>query len=236
MQQLLLDVAPIAGPSLETFLGAGHAQVVHHLRTLQSSGVVYVWGAQGTGKSHLLRGALQAFQEQHPRAVTAFVSPATPATELNHYAQLPQLSWIGCDDVNRYHPRQLQSLFHLLRRVREQPGICVVASGPCPPGQLLLRADVRTRLASELVFGLEPLNDEETLIMLSNTALRRGYRLAPEVARYMITHLERDPRSLLGWIDALDTYGLERQRAITLPLLRELMQSRAAPMTSRGAS
>jgi DnaA family protein len=45
------------------------------------------------------------------------------------------------------------------------------------------------------------------------------------VLPYLLTHFRRDMPSLSAMLDALDRYSLETQRPITLPLLRELLQS-----------
>jgi DnaA family protein len=40
----------------------------------------------------------------------------------------------------------------------------------------------------------------------------------------MMTRLPRDMRTLVSVLDALDSYALARQRALTIPLLREFLQ------------
>jgi DnaA family protein len=41
----------------------------------------------------------------------------------------------------------------------------------------------------------------------------------------MLTHLARDMSVLAAAIDDLDTYALQRQRALTVPLLREWLDA-----------
>ena len=53
----------------------------------------------------------------------------------------------------------------------------------------------------------------------------RGFRLSQEVADYLLRHAERDMPSLLALLDALDRYSLASRRAITVPLLRELLNA-----------
>ena len=88
---------------------------------------------------------------------------------------------------------------------------------------LPLRADLATRLAAGLVYQLHGLDDEEKSAALHRHAAARGLRLAPEVTAYLLRHARRDMPSLLALLDALDRYSLETQRAITVPLLRELL-------------
>jgi DnaA family protein len=48
--------------------------------------------------------------------------------------------------------------------------------------------------------------------------------LSNEVLPWLIHHFYRDMPSLMALLDALDAYSLETKRAITLPLVRELLQ------------
>ena len=66
--------------------------------------------------------------------------------------------------------------------------------------------------------------EEERNAILNAQAATRGLRLEPEIVQYLLRHGRRDLTSLLRTLDALDAASLERKRAITLPLLREVLQ------------
>jgi DnaA family protein len=121
------------------------------------------------------------------------------------------------------------ALFNLHNRIRGGSG-ALVASGSAAPAQLALRADLVTRLASGLVYRVHGLNDEEKSAALRRHAEARGFTLADDVAAYVLRHASRDMSSLLALLDALDRYSLETRRAITVPLLRDLL--RAAPQAA----
>jgi chromosomal replication initiation ATPase DnaA len=57
--------------------------------------------------------------------------------------------------------------------------------------------------------------------------------LSPGVIPYLLSHFQRDMRSLSTMLDSLDQYSLETQRPITLPLLREWLQAEAKNDESR---
>jgi DnaA family protein len=50
--------------------------------------------------------------------------------------------------------------------------------------------------------------------------------LSQEVVAYLLRHVQRDLPSLLALLDALDRYSIASRRAITLPLLRELLNAK----------
>ena len=58
MKQLLLDIQPAAPPTLDNFVTGGNAEALHSLKLAASGNTdarfIYLWGASGSGKSHLL--------------------------------------------------------------------------------------------------------------------------------------------------------------------------------------
>src|SRR5207249_9992196 len=101
----------------------------------------------------------------------------------------------------------------------------VVARGTAEPARLVLRDDLRSRLAWGLVCQLEPLPDAEEALYLRAEAARRGLRLSDEVVWYLLNHLPRDLGSLHRVLEVLDRYSLANQRAVTLPLVREALSA-----------
>jgi DnaA-homolog protein len=51
----------------------------------------------------------------------------------------------------------------------------------------------------------------------------RGLNLSTEVPQWLLRHFHRDMPSLMSLLEALDTYSLETKRAITLPLVKEML-------------
>ena len=113
-------------------------------------------------------------------------------------------------------------MFNLFNRLRAVGGRLLTAADG-PPRQLRLREDLRTRLGSGLIYRLHPLSDSEKAAALATQARERALKLTPEAIDYLMRHAPRNMRSLSALIVALDRYTLEHKRAVTLPLLRELL-------------
>jgi len=62
-------------------------------------------------------------------------------------------------------------------------------------------------------------------LLLAACAGPAPLKLAPEIIDYLMRHAPRDMRTLSSFVDALDRYTLEHKRAVTLPLLRELLHA-----------
>lgn len=210
MRQLILDIRPDSPADFDHFLPGPNTEVLavlrEHAAGLVAEPVIHVWGEAGTGKSHLLAAW----------AALTHASSSRPLPE-------PPVRWLAVDDVEHLGAEDQVRLFNLINAAREGGGR-VLTSGPLPPGQLGLRADLATRLAQGLVFRLSPLSEADRIAALTIRAEARGMRLPEEVLRYLLSHCRRDLPSLLAVVDALDAHSLSRKRPASLPLLKEVLQ------------
>jgi DnaA family protein len=201
MRQLSLAISPPPQPTLENFVPGANAELLARLREFQAGKfpdiVLYLWGEPGSGKTHLLRacGVLRAC--------------AGP---------------VVADDVETLDEASQIALFNAINEARQSGGR-VLAAGNAPPAQLPLREDLKSRLAWGLVYQVKSLSDAERADIVRAEAGRRGMRVADEVIGYLLTRARRDLPSLISILDQLDRASLERQRPITLPLVREILKN-----------
>ena len=219
-RQIPLDLFEPPAPTLENFVPGANVEVVAALRdVLAARGpqFVHIWGAMGSGRSHLLtavaRACRQSAQGDAVQGVPSF------ATECRLYV---------VDDVHRLDETGQAALFALQNEIRQHAATNLVTSANLPPAQLRLRDDVRTRLAWGLVFALRPIAQSDQATALLAYARARGARVDEDLVAYMLTRLPRDMRTLVSVLDALDSYALARRRALTVPLLREWLQQVSA--------
>ena len=221
MKQLLLDWGTPRPQTFDTFVVGKNAELLALLTGISQQKnstlghqMITVWGPSGSGKSHLCHALLT---QAHARLLT-------PSHAVSEFIPTADHTTYLLDDCDQLSEEQQKEAFALFNHVRESGG-CWVACTNQPPAQLTLREDLRTRLGWGLIYELHGLSDEEKLDALSKSAQSRGLSLSPGVLPYLLTHFRRDMPSLTAMLDALDRYSLETQRPITLPLLRELLQS-----------
>ena len=197
MRQLPLPLSAAAQPSLDNYVAGANAEALERVRSLAQGrlreAIVYLWGAPGSGRSHLLTAAANA----NPALVIA-------------------------DDVDALSEPAQQALFIAINSARDG-GPAVLAAGSAPPANLGLREDLRTRLGWGLVYQLKPLTDADKALHLRCEAQRRGLAVSEDVVRYLLNHLPRDLASLHAVLDRLDRHSLARQRAVTLALVRDAL-------------
>jgi DnaA family protein len=220
MKQLALDIAQPPAPTLDNFVPGRNAELLAALHASANGAggeqFIYLWGAPGSGRSHLLCAvAAAAVAQRRPSKVFDSGERAFEA---------PDDALCVADDVHALDPPAQIALFNLHNRIKAGQGT-LIASGNAAPAQLGLRADLMTRLAAGLVYQVHRLNEEEKVAALKRHAQARGFDLSSDVISYLLRHVQRDLASLLGLLDALDRYSLANRRAITLPLLRELLNA-----------
>jgi DnaA family protein len=227
MRQLLLDIRPIAAPSLNNFIAGANRELLAHLRGMAAGMAgpsVYLWGESGSGRTHLLR-ALAAESTERGLYLDAEQVNNTPADTLITALQATHARLWLLDDIRLLDPLAQGALFRVINLAAAR-GITVVAAADSAPRDLSLREDLRTRIGQMLAFRIQPLQDEERMELLHAHAAARGMKIDVDVFEYLMRHGRRDIRSLLGILDLLDEHSLTRQRPVTLPLLRGILQTR----------
>ena len=223
MKQIPLAIGPEAARTFENFLPGPNAAALAHLQMLAAGAPpVYLWGPPGSGKSHLLHAVVERAQQQGE--LTAWFEAAVPAPW-----QAPEhCGWIVLDDCQALDEAQQQAAFALFVDAGAQ-GAVVLAAGSVPPVDLDVREDLRTRLGWGHVFALQPLAEPEVRSALRREADRRGTFLTDEVMDYLLTRFARDLKHLMAQLDRLDEFSLSTKRAITVPLLKQMLAEEGAP-------
>ena len=216
MRQLILDLLPESPPSLDNFVAGGNGETLtlftEWLAGTRRDTSFCLWGEAGSGRSHLLQASGFAY-------VDAAADPGL------HSA--PTAEQLAVDHVEMLDETGQIALFNHFNRLKMASGMLLTAANQ-PPAHLALREDLRTRLGSGLICRLQPLSDAEKAAALAAQARERALKLTPDSIDYLMRHAPRDMRTLSSLVIALDRYTLEHKRAVTLPLLRELLHMEAA--------
>jgi DnaA family protein len=221
MRQLALGLAPPPALAFDNFFPGPNVEAMSALHSLAlgQSGehFVYLWGERGCGRSHLLQAAVAAASSRGIIARYIAAGEALPAEDSG-------VRMLAVDDVEKFDAQDQLEFFRLYNALRERQG-AVLAAGNVAPARLQLRPDLLTRLGWGLVFQVYVLSDDDKRAALKRHAAARAFDLRDEIVEYLLRHLKRDLPSLMAVLDALDRYSLETKRPITLPLLRQLLQS-----------
>ena len=227
MKQIALDIGLASSPSFSNFFGGPNEAVLKHLQlwvgnSLRSPVPTYLWGEAACGKTHLLRAVREALREQGAASGWIDASVLEPPVFNESWAA------VILDDCHLYTAVQQQAAFNwfvnALNAADGHPR-WVLAAGNVPPADLALREDLRTRLGWGHVFALHALTETERRAVLRREGDARGVFLSDEVMDFMLTRFSRDLGNLMQLLDQLDGYALQAQRAITIPLIKSMLES-----------
>jgi DnaA-homolog protein len=233
--QLPLGVQLRDNASFASFFPGPNAELLRQLEQIvaqagsgQGLRVLFLWGMQGSGRTHLLQAASRAAGERGRAAAylpLAELGGSEPARLLEGVAEL---SFVCLDDVQAVAGRRdwEQALMALCDGLRATGG-SLLAAGSQPPMELgLALKDLATRLAWGPVYALKPLDDTDKIRLLQQRARGRGLELPEEVGRFLLSRSARDIPSLLAVLERLDRASLAAQRGLTVPFVREVLADR----------
>ncbi len=231
LPQLPLGLVFVELYSFEQYYSGANLEVVTALkRCAQGEGetFIYLWGEEGTGKSHLLQACSREAHVHGQRALYL------PLEELKSYLPallegLEQLDLLCVDDISAIAASSDLELgfLHCFNRLREARVRLIVADRSPPLSLPISLADLRTRLAWGLALRLKPLSDEEKLEAIRLRARHLGLELSPQVGRFLLARYPRDLPSLWRLLEQLDRATLAAKRRLTIPFLKQYLKELA---------
>lgn len=226
--QYTLAVTLPEDETLDSFYAGAQSAAVaylkHYLNQSTAQNPLYLFGASGSGKSHLLYAACVQAQEQ------GLTSQLVALDECRQFSprlldNLEHLDLVCLDNIQAIAGELSwqTAVFDLYNRMLEQ-GKALIIVGNQAPAQLGLQlADLVSRLQACTSFQLRLLTDDDKQKLLQQKARLRGMELPDEVARYLLNHQDRDIRALVAMLDKLDKATLVHQRKLTIPFVKEIL-------------
>ena len=224
--QLPLALRWPADQRFEGFVGSPEAlAAVTALASGEASAPLYLLGAPGSGKTHLLIATCAAAEAS---GLTARYLPlAALAGRLAAASDGLAADVVCIDGVDAVAGRREDevALFHLHNRISDAGARLLYAARAAPADLGLGLPDLQSRLGQARRLLLEPLDDAGRREALVQRAARRGLELDDAVLDYVFRRVGRDLGSLGALLDKLDRASLAAQRRITVPFLRSLLDA-----------
>lgn len=215
--QFAFDFDEPAYPRFDKLLGTANAELIYILQQ-EHDQFLYIWGEQGSGKSHILQAWVgQAIQAGH-RALYVDVGNTILTDAVVDY------DYVAIDQVEKLNAHEQDALFYVFNRFRNSKKGHLLFSADVSPNKLHLREDLRTRMSYCLAYEVKSLSREEKIAAMENMAKTRQLNIDPNIYHYLLEHWRQDLHSLLNMFNDLANYSITQGKPITLPLLRKLLK------------
>lgn len=232
VSQLALAVQLPDDETLDSFCGEEHTLLLNQLREFiegsstveANSNSLYLFGLNGSGKSHLLHASCSFAEQQGFSALCLSLSELSQLS-VSVLDGLEYSDLVCLDDIH-YIADNLewqQAVFDLFNRMMEQNKKLII-TGHCEvKGLGISLPDLVSRLSWGFTEQIKMLTDDGKLSALQYRAQQRGIYLSEDVAKYLLNHFSRDMGSLVSSLDKLDKASIRAQRKITIPFIKEIL-------------
>ena len=214
-RQLHLDIKLRDDATFANYLG-------HAGEKLQSaSGIVYLRGEEGSGRSHLLQAACHAANSGGRTSIYLVATEHDSAV----LTALEAIDVVCIDDVDSVAGNRdwETGLFHLVNGVRDNNRTLVLSARASAHKLPVLLPDLRTRMLAAAQIETDELDDDAKISLLKQKAARKGFLLPDEVGRFIMSRTSRDMPSLISLLARLEVETLRQQKRVTIPLVKQML-------------
>ena len=221
MNQLGLPISLDTSMLLESFVANQELlRSINQLFLDEKSSEVFIYGASGQGKTHILQGAVLKALEMDKNAVYIDCSESFPEHILD---LVDQIDFISFDNVHLISSENQEVFFDLYNRAR-QTQIFILVSGDSLPSDLEVMKDIKTRLSLAAVYKLEELNDELIMSVIDSQMSQRNLSVNSNVYEYLFKNYSRDLKVLLSTLNDLDKASLQAKKPISIPFVKKFLE------------
>jgi len=247
-KQLTLPVQLRQDASFENFYGEANLKSVFLLKQTLSARdetLIYLAGAAGVGKTHLLCAAISFFEqecqhsslaEEEGPAVCYFAMDelCEPFVSNDGLAELflsfEAFSILALDNIDAWLDSNLEQraekerlLFNLFNHFKINGQQLLLSAKSVPSNLSVILPDLASRLKSGLLVSLVALSDVQKEVLLQFIAQQKGLILDDGLSAFIIKRSGRDIHALLMVLDQLDQASLTEQRRLTVPFAKKIL-------------
>ncbi len=206
---------------------------------------LFVYGASGLGKTHLLYAIAHAIHQDHPEWRILYVKSETFVNELietlrsqEKYMDVfrkkyREVDVFLMDDVQFIAGKNAseEELFHTFNALHEQKKQIVFTSDRPPQEMLRLEERLKTRFEWGLAADIQPPDYETRVAIVKNKAVARGVQLPDSVLQYVAENITANVRQIEGTVSKLvamhELEGAQINVDNVIRALRDMLSSKS---------
>lgn len=221
--QLALPFAATRQPTFFNFSGRENEELIAHLSAQpQGFSVMWIHGASGVGKTHLLQAAVHAQQGFGFRCVLVDARQTSIAKD---HKRLLANEFVAVDNVAAWFGERAgeEALFSLYQNLAQRGGRLLLSDEFTPLQRTFLLPDLASRMRAAQVFEVRALDEIGIRHLLQRRARDRGLKLNRQVLDYWLTRRNRSLAALLDDLELLDAAAWQAQHRLTVPFLKSVL-------------
>lgn len=196
---------------------------------------VFIYGATGTGKTHLLEAIYSQVRVEHPKlrtmyltseAFTNYFTAALTARTVPSFRQkFRSVDVLIVDNIEFLDNKRAtqEEFLHTIVQVVEHGGQVVISSDRHPKMLTKHREELTTRFLSGLVCRMEDPDEETRRRLVHSLSLSCQVALSPGVVDLLVRRGGRGARELQGVVNQLQTFTQLTGRRITESVVRDML-------------
>jgi DnaA family protein len=213
--------------TFSSFFAGHNAEILAQLQALAGDAneqQIFIWGEQGSGKTHLLQACCQqAKQSGKDPFFLQFSTDNLPSPKL--LDGLEDMDLVCFDGMHCIagHTEWETALFAFYNSHR-QNNHKLLLSADCPPKYLGFDLpDLKTRMSWGLTLKIQSLRDDQIIDALTFKAHFLGFDIPANVGRFLLNHYVHDLPALWLLLEKIDRATLAAQRKLTIPFLKQIL-------------
>ena len=228
IEQLAIPLSVDEKASFDNFWSGKHQELIASFKAAVEHGqpsLVYCYGPEASGKSHLLYAAMRLASEL--KVNTSYLALTDPCINADMLSLVDLASVVCVDDISAWagDNDKERALFSLFEQIKANDGCLLITASNAPLEQGFIIPDLASRLASGLIYPLHQLNEEQQGFVLKLRAKHKGLNIGDDVVKYLCQRTTRDTAKLILLLEELDHAALVAKRRITIPFVKQFLNS-----------
>lgn len=222
-KQLLLGIKLRDAATFSNYRGKAKEVLINQLScTDDKLWFTYVWGAKGTGRSHLLQAACRFAQLRNMRTACFSLDTIGTTDALQNVAELDLVCLDNLESIAGSEEWE-ELLLHLINDLRDKGHRLIISNNTPPIKTSIKLPDLKSRLLAALPVETDNLNDDEKLEVLKMRADARGFQLTADSGRFILQRSSRELSHLINALDDLDEQSVRHQKKLTIPFIKTVL-------------
>ena len=185
-----------------------------------------MWGGASTGKTHLLNASAD-FARKNGVLLQIYDGAQLCHCDADEFEGFSHCDVLAIDNLDAIAGSAAWEacFYQVINRCREGEFRLLFSLAEKPSLLTTKLDDFRSRLQWGLLLELPQAGDSEIRQILRRRAQLLGINLSDEVISYLMNHHARDLGEQIGILRRLDGISLSQQRRVTIPLVKQALET-----------